>query len=238
MITIFTDGASKGNPGPGGWGAIIIQNSKFKIQNEVIEIGGREETTTNNRMELTAALEALEYVTQFEKPITLYTDSSYVLRGITQWVHAWQKNNWMTKNNQQVSNVDLWQKLFSVTEKLSVTWKLLPGHAGVPGNERADEIASTFAEGARPLLFSGSLENYSVDVTQLHSSEGEHKRTENKTRSKAKAYCYLSLVDGEVKRHETWAECEARVKGKKAKFRKALSEEDSQNILRDWGVSE
>src|SRR5690349_20559844 len=117
MITIFTDGSSRGNPGPGGWGVIIVS------ENEVQEIGGRETQTTNNRMELMACIKALENIAG--EKITLYTDSEYVLKGMTVWVHNWQKKNWKTAAKKPVLNKDLWQKLIEVSEGKDISWKLV-----------------------------------------------------------------------------------------------------------------
>jgi ribonuclease HI len=131
---VYTDGACSGNPGPGGWGATI------KIGDETFEIFGGEDNTTNNRMELIAAIKALEYLNENHK-ITLYTDSNYVKDGITKWIFNWKKNNWKTSTKIPVKNSDLWIQLDEIQNKREVKWNWVKGHAGNLGNERADELA-------------------------------------------------------------------------------------------------
>lgn len=133
-IEIYTDGACSGNPGPGGWGATI------NINEENFDINGGEENTTNNRMELMAAIKALEYIDQSDE-IILFTDSNYVKDGITKWIHNWKKNNWKTAAKKPVKNSDLWERLDTLHSKRNVVWKWVKGHSGHPGNERADELA-------------------------------------------------------------------------------------------------
>jgi ribonuclease HI len=131
---IYTDGACSGNPGPGGWGAVLRYGDVLK------ELHGGERETTNNRMELLAAISALEALT---RPVTvqLYTDSTYVLNGITKWVDGWKRAGWKTAAKKPVKNVDLWQRLVAAMAKHEVSWHWVKGHAGDPGNERADELA-------------------------------------------------------------------------------------------------
>ncbi len=238
-LAVFTDGASRGNPGPGGWGAVIIEipNDQFQIpKNEeaksgrVVERGGREERTTNNRMELTAALQALSFVAQ-EWPgaaVRLYTDSSYVLNGITRWIYGWKQRDWQTKEQEAVKNSDLWQALDAAAAAVSsVDWQLLSGHSGLAGNERADRIATSFADREPVELYQGSLSEYPLAGQNLLSpppAAGSGGRG-------GRAYSYVSLVDGEVKTHQSWPECQARVKGKDAWFRKALSPEHEAEII-------
>ena len=131
---VYTDGACSGNPGPGGWGATI------KIDRETFEIYGGEDNTTNNRMELIAAIKALEYLNESYE-INLYTDSNYVKDGITKWIFNWKKNNWKTSSKKTVKNCDLWIQLDTIQEKRKVTWNWVKGHSGNIGNERADELA-------------------------------------------------------------------------------------------------
>ena len=131
---VYTDGACTGNPGPGGWGATI------KINEETIDLNGGEENTTNNRMELMAAIKALNYIDK-DYEIILFTDSNYVKDGITKWIHNWKKNNWQTASKKPVKNSDLWKELDALHNERRVLWKWVKGHAGDPGNERADELA-------------------------------------------------------------------------------------------------
>ncbi|MDO8728792.1 MAG: ribonuclease HI [bacterium] len=158
MITIYTDGASRGNPGPGGWGGIIAS------EDWVLEIGGRDSHTTNNKMELTACIRSLEFTisnSQFSnQPIQIYTDSEYVSKGMTEWIHRWQKKNWKTAGKKPVLNQDLWQKLLELSGGRKVEWKYVAGHAGIPLNERADEIATTFADDFTPVLYNGPKDKY------------------------------------------------------------------------------
>ena len=135
-LVIYTDGACSGNPGPGGWGVLMQFGSNEK------ELFGGEEETTNNRMELMAAIKALEAVKPgYKGSITLWTDSTYVLKGITEWIHSWKKRGWKKSDKKPVLNADLWQELDDLNKARDVTWKWVKGHAGDEGNERADELA-------------------------------------------------------------------------------------------------
>lgn len=134
MIEIYTDGACSGNPGPGGWGAVILDNGQS------FELSGFEEATTNNRMELMAAISALESLTE-KTVVALYTDSNYVKSGITQWISSWKAKDWKKADNEPVKNVDLWQRLDAICQKHQVSWHWVKGHSGHPGNERADFLA-------------------------------------------------------------------------------------------------
>ena len=134
-LAIFTDGACRGNPGPGGWGALLIWRETQR------EIFGGERDTTNNRMELTAVIEALKALTR-PQAVQVHTDSTYVMQGISKWIHGWKRNGWKTAAKQPVKNVDLWQALDAVVAQHTVEWKWVKGHAGHPGNERADQLAN------------------------------------------------------------------------------------------------
>ncbi len=133
--TLYTDGACSGNPGPGGWGALILQ------EDEESEICGGEPETTNNRMELTAAIEALKQTPE-DAEIRLYTDSKYVMDGITQWMANWKKNGWRTAAKKPVKNEDLWRELDALVSVRRIHWQWVKGHAGHPGNEQADALAN------------------------------------------------------------------------------------------------
>lgn len=135
----YTDGACSGNPGPGGWGALLIARDGDTVIKERLLKGG-EANTTNNRMELLAAIEALNAL---GKPcaITVITDSAYVKNGVTGWIHGWKRNGWKTSNKKPVKNVELWQQLDQAQARHQVTWEWIKGHAGHEGNERADELA-------------------------------------------------------------------------------------------------
>ena len=134
LVEIYTDGACRGNPGPGGWGALL------RCKGVERELHGGEPQSTNNRMELTAAIVALETLTR-PSEIDLHTDSKYLKDGITTWIHAWKEKGWKTANRKPVKNLDLWHRLDEALSRHSVRWHWVMGHAGSPGNERADELA-------------------------------------------------------------------------------------------------
>ena len=135
IVEIYTDGACRGNPGPGGWGALI----RFNVHEK--ELCGGEQDTTNNRMELMAAIQGLESLSRACE-VKLYTDSKYVMQGITEWIHNWKKKGWKTAAKKPVKNADLWQQLDTARERHQIEWIWVKGHAGHEGNERADELAN------------------------------------------------------------------------------------------------
>jgi ribonuclease HI len=138
-LLAYTDGACSGNPGPGGWGVLLIARDGDTVVRSRDLCGG-EADTTNNRMELMAAISALESLTR-PSPITIVTDSTYVKNGITTWIHGWKRNNWRTAAKKPVKNAELWQRLEAAQARHDVTWKWIKGHAGHAENERADELA-------------------------------------------------------------------------------------------------
>lgn len=140
-VEIYTDGACRGNPGPGGWGAILSAKGKKK------ELWGGELETTNNRMELSAAIEALKALRRSSR-VTLYTDSTYMIQGITEWMPNWKKRGWKTSAKKPVKNDDLWQELDRLVAKHEIDWRWVRGHTGVEGNERADYLANLGADEA------------------------------------------------------------------------------------------
>lgn len=239
-VIIFTDGASKGNPGPGGWAAIVVMSEK------VIELGGREEYTTNNKMEMTAAIEALRFLSKNKEyqekknlsTVTVYVDSAYVVNGITKWVKGWQKKGWINTQKEEVQNRDLWEALIDAVDDKKITWKIISGHVGIAGNERVDEIATGFAEGSTPKLFSGNLSEYkkSVDILNIAHDTGLKANKKSKSsHSRAQAYSYVSMVKGVIQTHKTWAECEKGVKGVAgARFKKATSAAMEQEIITEF----
>ncbi len=135
MIKIYTDGACKGNPGVGGWGALILQDDKN------IELFGGENETTNNRMELMAVIMALKEISPSEE-LTIYTDSTYVQKGISEWIKNWKLNNWRSSSKKPVKNKDLWMQLDEASYARKINWEWVKGHAGNEGNEKADELAN------------------------------------------------------------------------------------------------
>ncbi len=252
-IKIFTDGSSRGNPGPGGWGAIVIYGGK----SEVVELGGGEKNTTNNRMELKAAAKALEMVSKVSgsvagaaPSIDIYTDSAYLINGITKWVSGWKRNGWKTKTKDDVLNKDLWLEIdhLANTSSLKIKWHHIGGHVGIAGNERCDEIATAFADdiaggggGRGANLFNGSLGDYKKvlggrDILDISHDVGlAATKKSSSARSNAKAYSYVSKVDGVIQTHKTWQECEKRVKGARgARFKKALSVGEESEIIKSF----
>lgn len=160
MTKIYTDGSSRGNPGPGGYGAVLIMGEN------VLEIGGRENMTTNNRMEITACIQALNNIPSnlFNEPITLYSDSEYVVKSMTLWISGWQKKGWRTASKKEVLNRDLWEKLLSVSQGKDIKWLHVDGHADNEGNNRCDVIATSFADNNPVKLYSGPLSGYHIGV--------------------------------------------------------------------------
>ena len=274
QIVAFTDGAASGNPGPGGWAAVVVTP-----QGHVTELGGGAAHTTNNKMELTGAIKALEHIAREPQPVRIYTDSSYVIKGITQWVWNWQRRGWKTAAGGDVLNRDLWEQLLSLVNahgRNRIEWHWVRGHDGTPGNERVDEIAVAFSRGRDEQLYDGPLSAYGLAILDLPDnttlparvSAGRGSATpvrngplfatdaghdplagteargakvadaaKTRSTSKGSAYSYLSLIDGALERHATWAECERRVKGRAgARFKKAMSAADEADILRSWGV--
>lgn len=220
----FTDGAARGNPGPGGWGAVVA------YENSVTEYGGSEAQTTNNKMELVAAIEAIKNIPR-GGDAEIVTDSAYLVNGATAWIHTWKNNNWKTRSKAPVKNIDLWQTLDELLSTRNVKWKRVSGHSGIPGNERANDIAEHFADNKPIELYEGSLEKYSVDLS--HTRE-DAKQAERKQRSRSQAYSYVSLLGGKIETHKTWEECKRRVHGTPARYKKALSRVDEERIIKEW----
>ncbi len=230
-ITIFTDGAAKGNPGRGGFGVVI------SYADTVVELGAHKARTTNNEMELAAVVAALKAVVADGNPVAIYTDSKYVVEGAKGWIFGWQKNGWKTKADTDVANKELWQELVPLLKKVAVEWHKVPGHVGIIGNERADTIASTFAEKGTFPLYSGPKAAYghTIEDTTFDAAKAAE-RSDARKRSNQPAYSYISMVDGIIKTHKTWGECEARVKGKKGtRFKKSLDQNNEKEIIKDFG---
>ncbi|MCP3141447.1 RNase H family protein [Pyxidicoccus xibeiensis] len=237
---VFADGACSGNPGPGGWGTLIVTPD-----GAVTELGGHEPETTNNRMELTAVGKALRHLEKTPGPLHIHTDSTYVIQGITKWAFGWSKRGWKTAEGGEVANAIYWKRLMALLaqrrqtfsdDDAKVEWRYVRGHVGVPGNERVDEIAVAFSKRRSVQLYVGPLQGYDVAV---HDLPEDMSLPAEKPRQKeaAKAYSYLSEVGRSVKRHATWAACERRVKGVAgARFKKSKSPEDEARILEEWGV--
>lgn len=225
LIKIFTDGASRGNPGPGGWSSIIFYDGKVK------EMGGFEDNSTNNRMEIKASIEALDFLSKLSlkkgQEVEINTDSRYLINGITKWIFNWKNNNWLTSSKEKVSNVDLWEELFRLSSQFEIRWNHVSGHSGIFFNERADEIATSFAVYREFDLFEGSFEDYKLKEFFI--------KNENSKRGIKKPYSYISEVDGKILTHRSWSDCEKRVKGVKgARFKKSLNPMDERKIIEEF----
>ena len=237
-IVAFSDGASKGNPGPGGWGVVIVTPDGL-----VTELGGRAAHTTNNKMELTAAIAALGEVQDLPGPVAIYTDSTYVIKGINEWIWGWRRRGWKTAEGNEVLNRDLWEELARLVDargKGTIAWHYVRGHVGTPGNERVDEIADTLARLGEIELYRGPLTDYGRAILDVPADTTVPKRSGHRLRAASRRcapHAYLSLVDGELMRHSTWADCERRVKGRSgARFKKARDAAEEMLILREWQI--
>jgi len=234
-IVVFTDGASKGNPGPGGWGVILATPD-----GHVTELGGGAPATTNNRMELTGVIQALTHLRTVDGPVSIYTDSTYVIQGIREWIHGWKRRDWKTAAGGDVLNRELWEELWNLTSARGprgIAWHYVRGHVGTPGNERVDVIADSFAMQQPVSLYDGPQDGYRIPIRDLPDDTSVPARSPGSgARSSAAAYSYLSVVDGQPMKHATWTECEQRVKGRSgARFKKATSAAEQEAILRSWG---
>ncbi|MCI5050897.1 MAG: ribonuclease HI [Candidatus Pacebacteria bacterium] len=237
-LIAFTDGSSLGNPGPGGWGALLA----FPKLDELVELGGTKLKTTNNEMELTAIVSALSYAINSSSHLYIFTDSQYAINGVTKWMYGWALNGWKTKEGNDIKNKELFQSLYSLIGdrgKDTISWHHVRGHVGVPGNERVDDIARLLAEGTNVKLYRGKISEYpEKNILTVPSKEEQVREAKKSSKKSGKAYKYLALIDGELEEFDTWAECEARTTGRKSKFKKALSPEHREEILKDWGVNE
>jgi len=192
-------------------------------------------------MELTGAIRALTHARTLPGHVEVYTDSTYVIQGISGWIHGWRRRGWKTAAGTDVLNRELWEELARLAAARGprgITWHYVRGHIGTPGNERVDRIADAYATSTPISLYDGPLSGYDVplhdlpdDTTLPARSDG----TSNGPRSKGRPYSYLSVVDDVPMRHDTWSECESRVKGRSnARFKKAMSAADQAAILRSW----
>ena len=234
MISIFTDGACSGNPGPGGWGAIIAAPD-----GRVLELGGREEPTTNNRMELSGVIASLRAVSGMPGVALVHSDSTYVIEGITKWILGWKRRGWTNAAGEPVKNEDLWRALDAAVSERGrggVQWRWVKGHAGHDANERCDEIAVALAN-RRPIeLYDGPLLSYPYGSLLPSEAKPLPARPKDRKAADTRPVSYLSYLDGRLERHDTWAQCEARVKGRPAKFKKVRSEEEAAEARRSWGL--
>lgn len=219
----FTDGASRGNPGSAGWGAVVA------LERKVQELGAGKEKGTNNEAEVAAVVAVVSWLQENHPNITsveIHSDSTYAISGATSWVHGWKHRGWKTKEGDPISNKKLWQqwyKLQQVTD-FDITFQKVKGHASVPGNERADTIATEFADGETPDLYSGPREAYTVSL-------------DPNPRYLKKSPLYFSFIDGVVVQHDNWSDCQKRVSGESAKYKKVRTVAERDELLEEWGVS-
>ncbi len=234
MILIFTDGACSGNPGPGGWAAIVATP-----EGRVLELAGSAASTTNNRMELSGVIAALGAVKGMPGVALIHSDSIYVIEGITKWILAWKRRGWTTAEGAPVKNADLWRALEAAVAARGeggVEWRWVRGHAGHDANERCDEIAVARAKRLSIELYEGPLLSYPHGSLLPSAPKALPVRSKERKAADTRPVSYLSLLDGEIRRHATWAECEARVKGRPAKFKKVRSEDEAAAARRSWGL--
>ncbi|MFA6318860.1 MAG: RNase H family protein [Elusimicrobiota bacterium] len=249
----FTDGACVGNPGPGGWAAVLLLPG-----GRVVELGGsplgpgcRPQPTTNNRMELQAAIEAIGALGALAPggAIEVLADSSYVVSGATRWLAAWKRRGWVRPDGAEVANQDLWKLLDAILSAAGpgrVRWARVKGHAGVPGNCRADAIALSFAEGRPAPLYNGPLSGYGHDLSDrgtradaedMGRDASGRRGGPGSPRPEPGFPVYLSLVAGSLVRHATWKECESVVRGVSgARFKKVRTSAEERETLRGWGL--
>ncbi|MCB9808792.1 ribonuclease HI [Candidatus Nomurabacteria bacterium] len=237
-IQIFTDGATRGNPGPGGYGVVIIDTNHQRVY----EYGDTKNPTTNNEMELAAVVRALTLAQEKKyQSFTLFTDSKYVYSGITAWRHGWVKRGWKNKEGEPIKNLELWQqahRLVSTAGFVDIQWIRVSGHMGVPGNERADTIATAFADNQSINLANGFIDTDTWDeLAQVPSPEEIEKiRDRKRAHASGEGCWYISFVDGVVMDHQTWDECKERTTGVFAKYKKVCSEEEKDEVLAGWGI--
>ena len=238
-IYIYSDGACSGNPGPGGWAAVIILP-----EGQVRELGGGERPTTNNRMEMLAAIAALSAVRERPEPVKLYTDSGLMINGIKGWIHGWRHNRWMTSAGHPVVNRDLWERLDALASerKGRLAWCHVKGHSGHEINERCDVIAVAFSKSEKIALYDGPAVGCGYSLLEpgpehLHGFGSEKKSSSSRKKAPKHGF-YISLVGGRVERHVTWDQCKARVHGVAGvKFKKVASSEEEQEVLKSWGAA-
>ena len=229
----YTDGSCLGNPGPGGWGVRLLYPDGI-----VEECGAAVNQTTNNQMELQAAIAALEHLGHLPN-VTVYTDSRYVIDGLTKWLPNWQRRGWRTVTGSAVKNRDLWQRLAQLATS-KVSWQHVRGHSGDPNNERVDDIARAFASGQVPQLFRGQVGGLGDPVQQGATSHAIHARrlVSRPLSSRFFKPRYVSIVRGDVAVDDDWPSCEARVRGVAgAKYKKVRTSEELAAFCAKYGVT-
>ncbi len=228
-VIIYTDGGCSGNPGPGGWGTIIVREGHFE------ELGGHAPDTTNNRMEMLAAIEGLKQVNPPDT-VRVVSDSKYLVDGATKWIWGWRKKGWKKSDGKEVLNLDLWLEIDTLLGKLKINWEHVKGHAGHPENERCDDIAQGFAQGETPELKKG--DGSWIDRSSTVKAAKKSKARKVATGSKGEKYekpLYLSIVNGDIREHSVWSECEARIKGvKNSRCKKVTSKGEHIAAIASW----
>lgn len=234
-IVVFTDGACSGNPGPGGWAAVVALP-----EGRVRELAGGAAQTTNNRMEMGAVIAALESLAERPEPVALHTDSTYVIKGVTEWLAGWKRRGWLSSTGQAVLNRDLWERLdeLSASRRGRLSWRYVRGHSNSAGNNRCDELAVAWSKGSSLPLYDGPAKEYPCDLASVTVETIPARRSSlGGRKAKGGPGVYLSLVDGRLERHAVWAQCQARVHGKSgARFKKVASPDEEAATLRAWGV--
>lgn len=232
-VIIYTDGASRGNPGPGGW-AVVLMTDK-----QVVELAGRRDGATNNQMELEAVVQGLAYALKHFKDssVVLHADSAYVLNGISSWLDGWVRNKWITSTKKPVENKVYWQKLLTLRDALGRNLHLVKvaGHSGHEYNDRCDELAVAVALSRKPKLFKGTFPAYIAYLAEHPPKSVPKKKSSSKEKNTGTAYSYVSLVNGKVYADKTWALCEKRVKGTKgAKYKKVFSKAEETELVQEY----
>jgi ribonuclease HI len=232
-LVIYTDGASRGNPGLGGWGAVVL------VSDMALEIAGFSKMATNNQMELQAVLEVLSDSGSLAHKglVVVYSDSAYVVNGMNSWVWGWEKKDWITSTKTPVVNKDMWVKILALLktygDRLSI--EKVKGHDGDLYNERCDELAVAAALGKKETHFQGSQKDYDIFLKEIGTTVKKSAPKNKKTKSTAPAYSYVSLVGDKVYTDKTWADCEKRVKGTKgAKYQKVFSKGEETGLIQDY----
>lgn len=236
-LTIYTDGASRGNPGPGGWGAVVL------VDGYAMELAGAAKKATNNQMELEAVISVLSDsgAKAHKGPVVVHSDSAYVINGLTSWMYGWEKKGWVTMAKTQVENKAMWQKALVLAKEYGdrLTFTKVSGHAGDLYNERCDELAVAAALGKKETHFQGSQKDYDAFLKEIGTMKkvesGKVKVKSKKKKDTGPAYAYVSTVGGKVYSDKTWTACEARVKGKKgAKYKKVFSKAEETSLIQDY----
>lgn len=234
-LVIYTDGASRGNPGPGGWGAVIL------VDGYAMEVAGSAKKATNNQMELQAVLEVLSDsgARAHKGSVSVLSDSAYVVNGLNSWVYGWEKKGWVTMAKTPVENKAIWQELLVLLKEYGdrLTIAKVKGHGGELYNERCDELAVAAALGKKEKHFKGSQKEYDAFLKEIGTT-AKKANPKKKKKDTGPAYSYVSLVDGKVYIDKTWTACEKRVKGKKgAKYQKVFSKIEETELVQDYTLS-